>query len=250
MVYGAVLQHAIYEEMAERAYAYSASDQALLQEMLDEVNQLSDYKFSYLCELRMLKTPKGCGEIYMRYFPRFESQSIKYVLASEIAYDVGKKGADIVWQGYLSYKQSAAYQSSPAISTFYDNAFRRMKPKKLKAELMELALDLQDFYYLPFTMRMLASWKIPEFEDVLWRNLNDDYLSKHTLGLEAEFATPDRLEYRRNQVKFTALEGLKYYPSERYIRTLQEYEASENKDFSDAAKKLKKYLEKHNGIVW
>ena len=69
-------------------------------------------------------------------------------------------------------------------------------------------------------------------------------------GWENNNIPPERLQFRRNQVKFTALESLRYYPTAKYLSALQEFEKSDDKDFVLAAKKQKKFLEKHYGIVF
>ena len=256
ILYGAVLQDAIYREMAQTDYEYSIEDKPILLKMLSEVNELSDYKFQYLCELSLVKNPKGSGEIYMRYFPLFESQTVKSILALQIAAEIGKKGAETVLHGYLDFRKSEECISPPdlpwpaVIYVRYDNAFRKMKPKAIKSDLLQLTRNSLDVLGLPFTVRMLASWEIPELEGVLWNYLDDDFLNTQMFGWENNNIPPERLQFRRNQVKFTALESLRYYPTAKYLSALQEFEKSDDKDFVLAAKKQKKFLEKHYGIVF
>lgn len=84
------------------------------------------------------------------------------------------QGCDkLILQLYLHFRSSNEYIAAPGapapahIYTRYDDAFRRLRPKKLSKDLVALAHSPRDAFHLPFTMRMLASRKLPEMKNVL-----------------------------------------------------------------------------------
>ena len=113
------------------------------------------------------------GEIMREYIELFESEYVRAYLIPQLVYDKVKNCADTVIGMYMHFKASDYYIAKAgkpmpaAICVRYDNAFRQLKPKKMQNRLLELAHYPVDAFYLPLTMRMLASWKSEEMENIL-----------------------------------------------------------------------------------
>ena len=155
------------------------------------------------------------------------------------------KGCDkLVFQLYMQFRSSDEYIAKPGepapahIYVRYDNAFKKLKPKRLVKDLMELAHSPRDAVYLPFTMRMLASWKIPEMKILLLSYSASDSFSAQDFGIydsEEPYFPP--LEFMKRELLFTAINGLKYYPSPEVREIITSLAASADKDIKSAAKR-------------
>lgn len=251
MTYNKVLLDSIEREKKGVDYCYHEKDGMVLKKMLIDINESLGTDFHYLAEIDAFDI-HGSGQIMARYLGQFQSESIRAYLIPQLVSDGIDQCADIVLQSYLHFKKSDEYianqgKPSPAhIYVRYDNAFRRLKPKRLKAELLALSYNPRDAFYLPLTMRMLASWKLPAMEEILLSYLDGSKIADESVGLPsgAENYFP-RLSSFQRELKFTAIEGLKYYPTERNIELIRMYLNNPDKDISMAAKKTYKYLEKH-----
>lgn len=155
----------------------------------------------------------------------------------------------MILQLYLRFQSSDEYIAAPGapapahIYTRYDDAFRRLRPKKLSKDLVALAHSPRDAFYLPFTMRMLASWKLPEMKNILISYAMSDSITAQEVRLcddGKEYFPP--LEFIRRELKFTAIEGLKYYPSEETIRLIASLAAGADKSIKTAVNKTLKVL--------
>ena len=246
--YGAVMRDLIESEIAGKSFIYNEKDKALLNMLFRDINRITGSDFEYLAELAMTSVD-GVGETVAQYIQQFESHSVRaYLLHLMVNNKV--KGCDrIILDMYKEFKASDDYisaQGKPApahIYVRYDNAFKKLKPKRLKKELLELAQNPRDFFYLPFTMRMLASWKIPEFKDLLVQYSAEDSVREQDVGLEkgAENFFPP-FSFIRREINFTVIACLKYYPSKEAVGILECYADTDNKDVKSAVEKvLKKY---------
>lgn len=56
----------------------------------------------------------------------------------------------------------------------YDDAFKHLKSRKIKNDLLELAYNPRDVFYLRDTMKMLSSWKNDKMEILLRQYLESD----------------------------------------------------------------------------
>ncbi|MBR0481927.1 MAG: hypothetical protein IJJ48_05600, partial [Firmicutes bacterium] len=54
------------------------------------------------------------------------------------------------------------------------------------------------------------------------------------------------LSFIRRELKFTAINGLRYYPSENTLKSLRDYENDPDKDIRMAAQKSLEYIKKHH----
>lgn len=249
-VYGKVLQDLIDGEKQGKHYPYSQKDRLTLDEMFNELNRYAGTNFHYLAELDVYDIA-GSGTIIMRYLWRLETQTARAFLIPQLVSDRIKDCDKLVLDLYLDYKKSDKCTLDPergrtaAVDARYDNAFRRLKPKRLKRELLELAANPQDAYRLPFTMQMLASWKLPEMYDILLRYANSENTTPEQLGFLADTQErQQRIGLIKRDLQFVAIGGLKYYPTPKTIQILSEFIRSPDKDIVLAARKTLKSLEK------
>jgi len=228
------------------------SDKIVLEKMFKKINEYCGTDFHYLAEIAAFNIT-GSGTIMVQYLDQFQSESVRGYLIPQITTDRVKDCARIVLSSYLHFKRSDEYISAPykpapaQIYTRYDNAFRDLKPKKLKDDLLSLACNPRDAFYLPFTMRMLASWQIPVLESVFSSYVDSSSITHESVGLpiQSENYYPP-LSFIRRELKFTAIDILKYYPSESTIKLINSCINDPDKGIRSAAKKTLRFLEKHS----
>lgn len=242
-IYSKMLMHSILNEKKGLEYVCPKEDRKLLEKLLKEINKYAGTSFHYLAELDAFDI-SGAGEIVAKYITKFSSEDVRGFLAPQMVTDKIKDCDKLILQLYLHFKSSDEYIAKPGepapahIYVRYDDAFRVLKPKRLKKELMELAHNPRDAHYLPFTMRMLASWKIPEMKDILVNYLKDDCFTAQDVGIydsEKPFYPP--FEWMKREVLFTAIIGLKYYPSAETRDLITPFAESNDEDISSAASK-------------
>lgn len=250
MIYPKVLQYNIEKEKEGIDYAYTNADREILEQLLKDINDLALTDFHYLAELDAFNIPQT-GQIIARYIKKFKSESVRGYLVPQMVSDRIKDCDKLVLALYLHFKESEEYISEPNspssahIYVRYDNAFRKLKPKRLKKDLVQLAHNPRDAFYLPFTMRMLASWKIPEIKEILLNYLESSNITAESVGIEeSEKKYYPSLESIKRDLKFTALAGLKYYPTEEVVETILQYVFDVDEDLRIMAKKTLKVLEK------
>ena len=248
--YNPLLLDDIESEKNGTDFCYPEEDKAVLQEMLGEINQYAGTDFHYLAELNSFNI-HGSGEIMVRYIHRFLSEWIRAIIIWQLVSDKLKDCDKLTLQMYLHFKASDEYISEPGCSdpahiyVTYDNAIRKLKPKRLKKDLLELARNPRDAFYLPFTMRMLASWKMPEMKDILISYASPESITAQDVGLkDSEKPYFPSLDYIKRELIFTAIDGLKYYPSPEVRDVITSFEASADKDIQSAAKRTLKVLTK------
>ncbi len=239
----------IEEEKKGMDYYCSSEDNIILKMMCDEINRHLGIRIRYLAEIDS-RDLSGSGWVMAKYISCFKSESVRAYLIPQIVADKVNDREQIILSLYKHFKESDEYISdmgkpSPAhIYVRYDNAFRRMKPKRFKKELLELVRNPRDAFYLPFTTRMLASWHIPELPDYLIGFLND--LTPESVGLSegAELFYPS-FDYIKRDLIFTAIDCIKYYNDQKFYRLINQYSLSDDIDISKLAKKACDYMEKH-----
>ncbi len=249
MTYSKFLLALIEQEKNGTDFICPETDKALLHELLSEINSCAGTDFRYLAELDAFRFP-GSGKIITKYITGFTSETVKGYLIPQIVADKVVDCDKQILQLYLHFKSSDEYISKPGcpapahIYVRYDNAFRKLKPKRLAKDLVELASHPRDAFYLPFTMRMLASWRIPEMFDLLIHYSSCDELTAHDVGIydgsDVPFYPP--LEFIKRELRFTAIDGLKYFPSPEAVSIIEPFTVSSDKDIRTAAKKTLKAL--------
>lgn len=247
----AVLRDAIKKEIRGEDYCYTAFDKALLGKMFAEINRKLGTHIRYLAEMDAF-IYHGSGEIVARYIRQFESESVRGFLLPQIIADKVPDCDLLTYELYMHFKNSDSYisqqfKSSPLhITGSYDNTFRRLRPRRLKAELLELARSPRDAEYLPFTMIMLASWRVPQMHDILLSYADSDRLTPEDIGLDPndDRRRAPSLETIKNSLKYTAIAGLKYYATPEAKAVLERFAASDDKDTRDAAEKSLAFMAK------
>ena len=253
--YGVLLKDAIQDERKQRDYQYGKHDKALLKQMLKEVNKSLSVNLHYLAEIDHLNV-NGAGEIYARYISDFESESVRAYLVPQIAMDRVPNAASLLYELYLHFQSSddyIAYGGDPApahIYARYDNAFSRLKPKKLRRQMTDLVSDPRNAFYLPFTTRMVASWKDMSFMETLLRYLDSSNLNAKDFGI-AEGHEGDccpSLSFMQYELQFRAIDGLRYFPYEPALSLIADYLRSPDKNVQAAALKTMKYWKSKRNI--
>lgn len=241
--YSKVLIASIEREKKGLDYIYPNTDKELLYKLLDEINRYADTDYHYLAELDAFNIP-GAGSIVAKYITEFSSESVKGYLIPQMVSDKIKDCDKLVFQLYMQFRASDKYIAKPGepapahICVRYDDAFRKLKPKRLAKDLMELAHRPRDAFYLPFTMRMLASWMMPEMKDLLLSYCTKDSFSAHDVGIQdGKQQYFPSLEFMKRELTFTAIYGLKYYPSEEVRDMITSLAAGADKDIKLAAKR-------------
>ncbi len=249
-IYGKVLQDQIEAEKQGKGYPYSQKDRLTLDDMFNELNRYAGTNFHYLAELDVYDIA-GSGTIIARYLWRLETQTARAFLIPQLVSDRMKDCDKLVLDLYLDYKKSDKCTLDPergptaAVDTRYDNAFRKLKPKRLKRELLDLAANPQDAYRLPFTMQMLASWKLPEMYDILLKYANSENTTPEQLGFPADTQErQQRISHVKRELQFVSILGLKYFPTPETVNILRGFNESLDRDIVLAARKTLKSLEK------
>lgn len=242
-----ILEESIENEIKGKEYIYTSEDRVILDKMFEEINETLNGDYHYLAEID-LRFIEGSGRIMIKYITQFSSEGVRAYLLPHIWRELGKESAEMIYQLYLHFKESEFYISKPNkpapahIYVRYDNAFMRLKPKKLKKELFNLINNPRDAFYLPFTTRMLASWKMDQMEDVLVSYLHSENIQNETLGIYSNDVFYPPAEFIKRELKFAAIDGLKHYPSIENIELIKKYANDSDKNIKACAEKtLKAY---------
>lgn len=240
--YSKVLIDSIEREKRGIDYICPKADKELLHKLLDEINGYAGTNYHYLAELDAFNI-SGAGSIVAKYITEFSSEDVKGYLIPQMVSDKIKDCDKLVLQLYMRFRSSDEYIARPGepapahIYVRYDNAFRRLKPKRLAKDLLALAHSPRDAFYLPFTMRMLASWKMPEMKNILLSYSTDSFSAQDVGIYDSEQPYFPSLEFMKRELTFTAIDGLKYYPSAEVRGIIASLATSADKDIKLAAKR-------------
>lgn len=249
-VYGVILRDHIKAEIERRDFIYNDEDYAVSRKMIAEINCMG-YNFKYLSEIEAYQIP-NVAPIIEKYIHSFKAQSTRAYLVPHLSLE---KRSETILGLYLNFKDSQEYIApagvrAPAhIYVRYDNALQKCAPKALKNRLVELLSNPRDAFYLPFTARMLSSWKIPEFKQVLISYLNSEDLKHGDVGLKNDgLIYFPSFDYIKKDLQFTAVAGLKYYPQDDTVSLLEnelkKAKAAADKDMKSAIEKSLKRVER------
>lgn len=237
--YGKVLQDLIEGEKQGKHFPYSPKDRVILDEMFREINGFAGTDFHYLAELDAF-TIQGAGPIIARYIWKLETHAARAFLIPQMVSDRIKDCDRLVLDLYRDFRRSP--NRSGAAYVRYDNAFWKLKPKRLKQELLELVENPMDAYWLPLTVRTIASWKLPEMYPILLRYADSDNIIPEQLGCSADMRK--QVNTMKRDLKFCAIAGLKYYPTLEAEQIMLGFLQSPDKDIAMAARKTWKAWEK------
>ena len=222
---------------------YSQADRIVLTEMLNLINQRLGSNIYYLAELIAYKIT-GVSDIVKSYIYKFDSQAVRAYLLPLLIADRPLDCGEMVFQLYLCFRESKEYiasQGMPApasIYTRYDNAFRELKSKRLQSRLVDILSNPRDAYYLPLTIRMVASWSPNEFCDILQKYaLGSSFTAKEVGILCDDCSYFPSFSTMVREVQLSAIACLKYYPTAETIRILTLCAQNVDMDISKAAKK-------------
>lgn len=235
--------------MVGKDYEYNEHDASLLKEMFKEIKRQTGVSYHYLAEIDQFYI-SGCGEIMQRYFRQFESESVRAYLIPQIVSDKVVGCVELLISGYSHFKMSDEYiascgQPSPAhITVRYDNAFRRLRPKKYSQELLSLVKNPRDAVYLPLTFHMVSSWKIPEMEEVILRYLDSEKLTTYDFGLNASEGCYPTMSFMKKELVLSAIEGIRFYPTDNNVEAINRYMNNKDDDIRSMAKKTMKTLKR------
>lgn len=196
----------------------SEEDQVVLSSLLHEINVLLGTSISTFAELASLHL-HGCGEIVAKYILLFSSESAKMELLHHLVYDRIANCGDLLLHLYKDYLQSKATTSDVlGREEFYDNAFWRLKSKRMANDLLELISDPSNAYALPLTLQMISSWRYPcllerllEFIDFDNSQEADDLRAYHNY------------HFICRELRISAISCLRYYPTSEVLTLLREY---------------------------
>ncbi len=245
--YGRVLLDLIDDEKKNWQKFYTDQDRILMAKMLEQVNHQFNANLHYLVEIRSFNI-RGAGLIYREYIDSFQSEMIRAYLIPQMVSDQVENVVTIVLSAYKHFKMSSLYypgknDSWPAhIYVIYDNAFLRLKPKKRKKDLIELVKNPKDALYLPFTVRMLASWRLKELEPYLIA-----FLGKPDQTINESFAKEysELPQEMKRELLFTAITGLKYYQNHTNRERIEALLNCDDFDIVSAAKKTIQFYKTH-----
>lgn len=241
--YGVVLRDAIKQEAIGKLYNYGDEDKKLLEIMCSEIRSVTAVHLQHLAELDYLHI-KGSGSTISKYIAIFRSETVRAVLMSQLVLERVNDCDLIALSLYKHFKQSNSYISKPGepssahIYTRYDDAFRRLKPKRIKKELFDLINNPRDAFYLPYTVRLLSSWKIPSMKELLIKHSNSFQISAEELGFYSGIdISSSYLVYMQRNLRMNALFSLRYFPSDETIRVVQNAIDDGDEDIREIAKK-------------
>ena len=248
--YSKVLLDCIDREKAGFDYTCSDHDRNILNIMFKEINITLNTNFHYIAEIDSFNIV-GAGPIMVKYIHQFDTESIRAYLTPQLVSDKVVGVERLVIDLYRKFKTSPVYispadKSSPAhIYARYDTAIRKLKPRKYKNDLVELVNTPRDVFYLPMTAQMIASWRLPEFKDLLFYCAREGGITFEDVGLPNDNRSYyPSLEGMERQLKFIAIISLKYYPTSEVLDFISSFLDTNDLDLSACAKKSIAYISK------
>ena len=236
----------------------TAADQALMQNMIREINEAVGGRLRGYSDL-VDQYIQGAGEIVAQYIFRFEAQatraSLLHHLVGNKTYSVKpvKDAAEIVWQLYTAYRNSEEF-AVWTIRMEYDDAFARLRAKKLADHLIESVRNPLEFNALPRTVKMLATLMRPELEEILLDALADPgkmekYLKtpavREQFGFDQQQVEKECRRWSTTSV-LKAVVGIRYYPSERALDLLRLYESGKQAEMQQKLLSCKTRTERYD----
>jgi len=194
-------------------YICTGDDKKHLHNLLCEISTIAGREIKYLAELDAFIIPNS-GKIIAEYIYNFSSESVRAYLLCNLVAEKSIKCDKMVLDLYRHFKMSGEYISksdmcAPShIYARYDYAIKKLKPKSSKQELVELFHCPRDFFYLPQTMRMLASWKIPELLERLIQYSSDQNVTDEEIGLASDQIAYPSAPFMKREIRFTGIDCL------------------------------------------
>ena len=240
---GLTLEDLINKEKAGIRYACSKEDRNILDSMFSEINLRLGTDLHYLAELDYYYY-YDIGDILLRYVDCFSSEEVKAYLIPQLVWNKVKNCSQIILRLYMNFKKTKDYVSNDPDVTIpicyrYDDAFKHLRSRKIKEQLLELAHNPRDVYYLFNSVKMLASWRIPEMETLLKEYIDSEHYTPEDFLI---FDTDDKCvmnEFRvmKLYLNDVGLYGLRYYPTRDNYNLVASFLSSESELKRDLATK-------------
>ena len=222
------------------------NDEQIFYEILDEIESKHPYynnRRSFL-NFKNAIGKAGAGNVIAKYIDRFEDEYLKARMLYRFTEDKVPGRDRLVMDLYHKFRASKYYLGSDkpdiarCIYNWYDNAFYKIKSKKLVPELIEFAKSIAETRRLAITYgMMMKKWAPPEMEEIMAAHLLNRTPTKAEMGFE-DIPDNDRLyHFETTQSRFTQIEVLSYFPSERNRDLILTYADHEHKELSKFAKK-------------
>lgn len=249
MIYNKVLLDNIEKEKAGIDYIYSVEDKSVLEELFNEIKTCTGVSISYLAEIDAFAI-NGAGQIMAKYITRISSDSVRCFLIPQIVSDKVPNCSQILLQLYHNFRESNEYiakNAAPApchIYARFDNAFAKLKSKKMKMDLLDVVKNPRDAFYLPFTTKMLASWKMPELKEILIKYSRKDNITAKEVGIDGRGEYTPSYDTIKRELRFIAIDGLRYYPSKEVQALLETYREEEDISIRRLSEKILQKMKK------
>lgn len=216
----------------------SFEDRNVLNSLLEEINVTHETSFCTIAELASLSI-SGVGKIIAKYISQFSSKFIKMELLHHMVTDKIENCGKILLRLYSDYKLKVfgMPQYHPCMETAYDNAFWRLRSKRIKNELAVLVSNPIDAFALPFTIRMLASWRVKELREILI-----EYLEIQDSAMGEDLQKYDNFDFICRELRFSALDCFKYYSSDEAGEIFNRYSENNDADVQRCAKDSLAYM--------
>lgn len=258
IIYRSILADAIIAERNGREYIFLGKDKDVLREMCDEIHETYPdyyYRFHYLSEIALIDLPIGAGAILLKYIHQFESEScraalIPSIITDKIYHKIKYRDIDKTMMGlYLHFLASdfaLALPGSPYASSHiymaYDNAFWRLKSKKIMPQIVERLKNRLEVMRLSITAKMIArKWAPPELGEIMANHLSNKNVTR--ADLEMPEASLEYFEYIVEQSCFTAIYCLQFYPSKKNLEIVLSYTKGYSSELMECALKHAKIIE-------
>jgi hypothetical protein len=249
-----IIKQSMIEEEKD-TYTFVGNDRNILRQMCDEINErITNYQFHSLAQLKLWGPPVGSSDILLKYIHQIESESFRatvfqWIIWEKMHHKVKIKDLDrIIMDLYHHFRASSYYISPPGparsahIYIKYDNAFNRLKSRKIVPELVELMKNRREVYILSITASMIArKWAPKELGEIMANHLMNKNVTRADVGIPEEGDYYPSLETIVGQSSFTAIKCLQYYPSEENLKIIMDYT---NNPYEELAKFAQEHAEK------
>lgn len=173
---------------------------------------------------------------------RFHSQAIRASMLAPLTADPPENCDALILELYRGFQVSVEYISHPGyppprhITVQFDRAFCALAPRHMAQDLLHLLSNPRDAYYLPGTLKMLASWQMPELEEILIQFMDGYIVNQYRLGIDdTRLHYLPSVETIRRELELSAMNCLRHYPTPRTIAVLSRYARGWDPDFSAKA---------------
>jgi hypothetical protein len=220
IIRGMLYEFSVNQELEWRAKPEYQRDSILIDEMISEINALG-FEFEYLTDIdRLVLTNADIVNIILDYMGRFDN----FGIAADLVVSLGHKSNKYATERLIDLFEGSHDYFRHGHAVGFDNTFNRIKDKRYIGKYLEWLKDEEVANELPFTMLMVARWKVPEAKPLFLGYLDLD---------------------KETQLVYTSIKALPYYIDEESIEKVASMQNHQNRDIADfATKTLKKMMDK------